>query len=138
MAMSILCLYRDFNRGGDHGKVLFIVFKLFLYLNLYFWEKGPGPKWDPGPNWAQAQMGPRPKLGPGPKWDPSPNRARAQMGPRPKSGPGPDPEPFRGGFLGKNWSREQNRHGHMFNPLLPFSKAAERPAHRQSYCHAEQ
>ena len=36
----------------------------------------------------------------------------AQMGPRPKLGP--DPEPFRGGFLGKNWSREQNRHGHVF------------------------
>ena len=47
------------------------------------------------------------------KRDLDPNGTQAQIGPGPKWDPGPDPEPFRGGFLGKNWSREQNRHGHM-------------------------
>ena len=77
--------------GTDTTERFYLLFLLlFLCLNLYFWEKGPGPKWDPGPNWAQAQMGPGPKLGPGPNWDPGPNRDRAQMGPKPKSGPGPN------------------------------------------------
>ena len=56
---------------------------------------GPGPKWDPGPNWA------------GPKWDPGPNRTRAQMGPGPKPGRaqmGPRPKPGPNGTLTKNLS----------------------------------
>ena len=95
MAMSILCLYRDFYRGGDHGKVLFIVFLIVFISELILFGKrdlgpngtraqmghgpkfGPAPKSEPGPNGTQAQ------IGPGPKWDPGPNRARAQMGPGP-------------------------------------------------------
>ena len=42
----------------------------------------------------------------GPKWDPSPD----WRGPNGALGP----EPLRGDFLGSNWSRKQNRHGHMY------------------------
>ena len=70
---------------------------------------------------GRAHMGPGPK-GAGPKRDlgpngPGPNGIQAQTG-RSKWDPGP--EPFRGGFLGKNWSRGQNRHGHVFLRLSVY------------------
>ena len=96
---------------------------------IFFWKKrGPAPKWDPGPNWTQAQMGRRPKLGqaqigPMPKSDPCPNGARPKWDLCP-NGPGPHgtqaqlgraqmglcPKLFRDCFLVKSLSREQHKY----------------------------
>ena len=83
----MLCLDSYFDEMSLYSWYLTLYFvRIDLYLVselILLGKRDLGPKWDPGPNRARAQMGPRPKpgraqMGPGPKL------GRAQMGPGPK------------------------------------------------------